>query len=218
MPKLTVALVDDHTMLRNGLASLIDNTSQYQVILQADNGKEFVTAVETNKLQPDIILLDVSMPVMDGFATAQWISLNLPLSKVLVLSMFDDEKSIIKMLRFGAKGYILKDGEPDELAIALHNVVHKGYHYSDLVNSKLVHAINSLDNNEILPSEQKVTLREVEFLKLCCSEMTYKEIANIMNLSVRTVEGYRDQLFEKLNIKTRVGLVLYAIKNKIFLI
>ncbi len=218
MPKTTVALVDDHTMLRNGLASLIENMNEYDVILQADNGIEFITAIEKYKFTPDIILLDVSMPQMDGFATAQWIAENLPLSKVLVLSMFDDEKSIIKMLRNGAKGYILKDGEPAELAAALHNVLHKGYHYSDLVNGKLIHAINNVNANGQVVIENHITTRETEFLKLCCSEMTYKEIAAIMFLSVRTVEGYRDQLFIKLDVKTRVGLVIYAIKNKVFVV
>ncbi len=218
MPKLQVALVDDHVMLRRGLASLINNMSNYEVVVESDNGQDFIDTIAHKKLDPHIVLLDVNMPVMDGFATAKWINENLPLAKILVLSMFDDEKSIIKMLRHGAKGYILKDGEPEELATALYNVVHKGYHYSDLVNGKLIHAINHLDENEGFLSENKISTREIEFLKLCCSEMTYKEIASIMNLSVRTVEGYRDNLFLKLNLKTRVGLVLYAIKNRMIVI
>jgi two-component system, NarL family, invasion response regulator UvrY len=218
MPKLNVALVDDHVMLRRGLATLINDMQTYEVMLESDNGQEFVKNITEKKIEPDIILLDVNMPYMDGFATAQWIRENLPLSKVLVLSMFDDEKSIIKMLRYGAKGYILKDGEPKELADALHNVVHKGYHYSDLVNGKLINAINNIEDNGLLHVENKLTAKELEFLKLCCSEMTYKEVANIMYLSVRTVEGYRDNLFIKLNLKTRVGLVLYAIKNNIFVL
>jgi two-component system, NarL family, invasion response regulator UvrY len=218
MSKLLVALVDDHTMLRKGLASLITDMHDYEVVLQADNGKEFIQEIEKNNFIPDIVLLDVNMPIMDGFTTAKWISECLPLAKVLVLSMFDDEKSIIKMLRYGAKGYILKDGEPAELAAALHNIVHKGYHYSDLVNGKLIHAINGLNENGKVGIEDNITPRENEFLKLCCSEMTYKEIASLMCLSVRTVEGYRDQLFLKLDVKTRVGLVIYAIKNKVFMV
>jgi two-component system, NarL family, invasion response regulator UvrY len=214
--KLNVALVDDHAMLRNGIASLINDMDDYCVILQSDNGSAFINDVTKYKLSPDIILLDVSMPQMDGFETAKWIAKHLPLAKVLVLSMFDDEKSIIKMIRYGAKGYILKDSEPQELEAALHDVVHKGYHYSDLVNGKLIHAVNILGEEENIDVHINLSGRELEFLKLTCSEMTYKEISNIMYLSVRTVEGYRDNLFTKLNLKTRVGLVLYAIKHKIF--
>lgn len=216
MGKLSVALVDDHVMLRTGLANLIEDMNDYEVILQSDNGRDFVSATTLHKYDPDIILLDVSMPHMDGFETAKWITTNLPLAKILVLSMFDDEKSIIKMIRNGAKGYILKDSEPQELEVALNDIVHKGYHYSDLVNGKLIHAVNKLDEQSDEEKRSKLTNREIEFLKLSCSEMTYKEIGNIMYLSVRTIEGYRDNLFIKLNLKTRVGLVLYAIKNKIF--
>jgi two-component system, NarL family, invasion response regulator UvrY len=215
MSMLTVALVDDHVMLRKGLANLIAEMASYQIILQADNGKDFVKAIETSQLSPDIVLLDVSMPFMDGFETAKWITTHLPLAKILVLSMFDDEKSIIKMIRNGAKGYILKDSEPHELATALQNIVQKGYHYSDLVNGRLIYAIHKQSEKETNGELEKLTERETEFLKLSCSEMTYKEIANIMYLSVRTVEGYRDSLFSKLNLKTRVGLVLFAIKNNI---
>jgi two-component system, NarL family, invasion response regulator UvrY len=216
MGKLGIALVDDHVMLRTGLANLIEDMNDYEVIFQSDNGKDFISTIESKKQDPDIVLLDVSMPHMDGFETAKWITTNLPLAKILVLSMFDDEKSIIKMIRNGAKGYILKDSEPQELEVALNDIVHKGYHYSDLVNGKLIHAVNKLDEQSDEEKQSKLTSREIEFLKLSCSEMTYKEIANIMYLSVRTIEGYRDNLFVKLNLKTRVGLVLYAIKNKIF--
>jgi DNA-binding NarL/FixJ family response regulator len=216
MNKISVALVDDHVMLRTGLANLIHDMNGYEVMLQSNNGMDFISTIEMNRHEPDIVLLDVSMPHLDGFETAKWISTNLPLAKILVLSMFDDEKSIIKMIRNGAKGYILKDSEPHELETALNDIVQKGYHYSDLVNGKLIHAVNKLDDQSEEERQSKLTSRELEFLKLSCSEMTYKEIANIMYLSVRTIEGYRDNLFVKLNLKTRVGLVLYAIKNKIF--
>lgn len=215
MNKLSIALIDDHIMLRNGLCKLINEMNGFEVILEANNGRDFAEAIIHNKLTPDIVLLDINMPIMNGFATAAWINEHLPNAKMLVLSMLDDEQSIIKMLRLGAKGYILKDGEPTALATALYDISSKGYHYTDLVNSKLIHAINKTDDNSIILQKEKLTARENEFLKLCCSEMTYKEISNLMNLSVRTVEGYRDQLFLKLNLSTRIGLVMYSIKHNI---
>jgi DNA-binding NarL/FixJ family response regulator len=220
MNKYKVALVDDHSMLRHGLATVVDSIDNYTTVAQCDNGEDFIHAVKTQRLLPDIVLLDVSMPVMDGFETAKWIAENLPSAKILVLSMFDDEKSIIRMIKNGARGYILKDGEPEELKIALHNVLTQGYHFNDLVNGKLVHMVVT-NNNRNLPTqytEVPLTSREETFLKYCCSEMTYKEIATLMNVSNRTVEGYRDQLFVKLQLKTRVGLVLYAIKNRVYII
>jgi two-component system, NarL family, invasion response regulator UvrY len=213
MTKQTIALVDDHVMLRHGLASLIYDMDDYTVIAECDNGQDFINAVLQKDLNPDIVLLDIDMPVLNGFATAEWMSQNLPLSKILVLSMYDDERNIIKMIGYGAKGYILKDGEPATLSAALHDVVHNGYHFNEYVSGKLV---NAVQNNKI--ESISINEREKLFLQHCCSELTYKEIGSAMNLSSRTVEGYRDQLFEKLEVKTRTGLVLYAIKNKIVLL
>ncbi|HTQ63407.1 MAG TPA: response regulator transcription factor [Puia sp.] len=120
------------------------------------------------------------------------------------------------MLKCGAKGYILKDIEPAEFKTALDCLVRKGFYYLDMVTGKLIHAVNFLDESELeIKALTNLNERETEFLKLVCTEMTYKEIADKMFLSVRTIDGYRDDLFEKLNVKTRVGLVLYAIKNGI---
>jgi DNA-binding NarL/FixJ family response regulator len=214
MDKIKVALVDDHTMLRHGLATLVNNMPEYTVVAESDNGQDFIDTIAKNNIQPQVILLDVSMPIMDGFATAKWIQENLANAMVIVLSMMDDEKSIIKMIKHGARGYILKDGEPEELKIALHHVLHTGYHFNDQVNGKLVHAVNKTPEDEMV-NVIALTLREEEFLQHCCSEMTYKQIGEVMNVSSRTVEGYRDQLFEKLKLKTRVGLVIYAIKTQV---
>jgi two-component system, NarL family, invasion response regulator UvrY len=215
MNAITVSLVDDHVVLRNGLAAIVNNIENFKVISQSNNGREFINTITKNKLLPDIVLLDVSMPQMNGFETAEWISKNLQRTKILVLSMFDDEKSIIRMIRNGAKGYILKDCEPNELETALENIVQKGYHYTDLVNAKFIYASKKDENGETKEKETHITSKEMDFLKLACSEMSYKEIADILCLSVRTVEGYRDTLFTKLDLKTRVGLVLYCLKNNI---
>ena len=208
----TIALTDDHTLLRNGLAALVTSLG-HTVLFEADNGKDFISKLDKNNL-PELVLLDINMPVMDGYDTAQWIKTNHYDIKVLALSMYDNENSIIRMLKCGAKGYILKDSEPAELKAAIEAVMSKGFYYSDLVSGKLIHAINKLDDDDNgLKSLIQLNDRETDFLKYACTEMTYKEIADKMFVSPRTIDGYRDALFEKLHVKTRVGLVMYAIKN-----
>ena len=210
--KIKVALADDHVLLRNGLAGLINSFDDYTVIFEADNGADLQKKINKDEA-PELVLMDINMPMMDGFATAQWLKQNCPLTKVLALSMYDNENSIIRMFKAGAKGYILKDCEPAELKTALDSILKKGYYYSELVTGKLIHSINSMDDDTDLKSLSQLNDRETEFLKLASTEMTYKEIAEKMNLSPRTIDGYRDDLFEKLNVKSRVGLVLFAIKN-----
>jgi two-component system invasion response regulator UvrY len=214
--KTNVVLVDDHVLLRNGLASHINSLDGYHVIFEAGNGNDFIKKLGTLSI-PDIVLMDINMPVMDGYETTNWLKQNHPEIKVLALSMYDNEQSIIRMLKCGAKGYILKDIEPAEFRAALDSLVSKGFYYSEMVTGKLIHAVNNLDETgQKMKSPMNLNEREVEFLKLACTEKTYKEIADVMFLSPRTIDGYRDALFERLNVKTRVGLVLYAIRNGIF--
>jgi DNA-binding NarL/FixJ family response regulator len=215
MEKIKVALADDHALLRNGLAGLVTNLG-YTVQFECNNGKDLISQLKKND-PPDVVLMDINMPEMDGYSTTLWLRNNFPLIKVLALSMYDDENAIIRMLRNGARGYILKDADPVELKRAIDDVINNGVHYSDLVTGKLLHAVHSI--GERLENEASILLslneKEIEFLKLASTEMTYKEIAEVMHLSPRTIDGYRDDLFEKLSIKNRVGLVLFAIKNGI---
>jgi len=215
--KIKVALTDDHILLRNGLAGLINSFDDYTVIFEADNGADFQKKIQKGN-EPELVLMDINMPGMDGFATAEWLRQNYPLTKVLALSMYDNENSIIRMFKAGAKGYILKDSEPAELKAALDSIMQKGYYYSELVTGKLIHSINTSNQNGNGNKTNQLNDRETEFLKLAATELTYKEIAEKMNLSPRTIDGYRDALFEKLELKSRVGLVLYAIKNGIVVV
>ena len=207
----SIALADDHSLLRNGLAILVQSLG-YDVLFEANNGNELTGIIEKGSV-PDLVLMDINMPEMDGFETTQWLRQHYPDVKVLALSMYDNEGSIIRMLKAGARGYILKDCDPAELKKAIEAVLNTGFYYSELVSGRLVHAINNdeKDGHTIAHLND----REMEFLKYACTELTYKEIAEKMYLSPRTIDGYRDALFEKLNIKTRVGLVMYAIRNDI---
>lgn len=212
-----IVLVDDHALLRNGLAELVKSLG-HTVLFEADNGKDFISKLN-KKLLPDIILMDINMPQMDGFETALWVKSNYPDVKVLALSMYDNETSIIRMLKAGARGYILKDSEPIELKSAINALIEKGVYYSELVNGKLIHAINNMgDQTDNLKKLSPLNERETDFLKYACTELTYKEIADKMFVSPRTIDGYRDALFEKLGVKTRVGLVMYAIKHGIVIV
>jgi two-component system invasion response regulator UvrY len=213
--QVNVALVDDHVLLRNGLASLVKSFGGFDVLFEANNGKHFIEQMESEG-NPDVILLDINMPEMDGYETAIWLKKHHPAVKILALSMYDNENAIIRMFKAGAKGYILKDCDPTELRTALDSVIRKGFYYSEMVTGRLIHTISKLDEEESdLTQLVHLNEREIEFLKLACTEMTYKEIADRMFLSPRTIDGYRDALFEKLSAKTRVGLVMYAIRNGI---
>ena len=208
-----IALVDDHVLLRNGLASLIQGFEGYTVLFQADNGKDFIEQLKTSP-EPDIILLDVTMPEMNGFETAAWLNKNKPSVKILVLSMMDNESAVISMLKEGARGYILKDSKPAVFKQALDSIRDTGYFLNDLVGKKMLHYIANKEkaNVEMTPTTS-LSQKEIEFLQLVCSEMAYKQIADAMNVGLRAVDYYRDELFKKLNVETRVGLVLFAIKN-----
>lgn len=211
---MSIALVDDHVLLRNGLATLVKLIG-FNVLFEADHGEECIKKINAGE-KPDVVLMDVSMPVKDGYDTTLWLKQNYPEIKVLALTMVDDESAIIRMLRNGARGYLLKDTSPVELKTAINDVMNKGFYYSELVSGRLIHSLTH-DGDESQGTKQVIHLteKEVEFLKLVCTELVYKEIAERMHLSPRTVDSYRDNLFQKLNVKSRTGLAIYAIKNRI---
>ena len=211
---IKVALVDDHAILRKSLAVLIGMLQDFVIVIEAGNGEEFIKQLQV-KEKPDIVLLDITMPVMDGVETARWIKENQPDIKVVALSMLNNDLIIIRMLKNGARGYLLKDSEPAELKSALLQVYTKGYYYNEYILPKMT----SYQTKEIpIKSSTTISENELVFLKWVCTELSYKEIANEMCLSPRTIDGYRDSLFQKLQVGTRVGLAIYAIKHKIVVI
>ncbi|MCB0473124.1 MAG: response regulator transcription factor [Flavobacteriaceae bacterium] len=212
MNKHAVAIVDDHILFAQSLKSLINTFDHFEVTLQANNGRSFIDEITNAATKPEIVLMDLNMPIMNGAEATSWLQKNEPDIKVLALSMDDDENSILRMIRSGAKGYLLKDIHPDTLLEALNGVLKEGFYHTKKVSDTLVH---SLQPNGGLKKNEHIDLadREIEFLKLVSTEMTYKEIADIMNLSPKTIDGYREQLFKKLDVKNRIGLVIYALKN-----
>ena len=211
--KHNIAVVDDHTLFRKGLISLINVFPNFDVILEASNGKDFIQRLNPEQL-PEIVLMDISMPEMDGYATCEWLKSHYPEIKVLALSTMDAETAIIKMIRSGAKGYIVKDADLSELKLAFSELMTIGFFYNELVSRKVIHSISRIvEDNDAVTALQKLSDNELNFLRLSCSEKTYQEIANEMFKSEKTIDGYRAELFKKLNVSSRVGMVMYAIKN-----
>lgn len=211
--KNKIIIVDDHQLFSQSLELLINSFKDFEVTNHFANGKTFISYLQENTNEGiDLILLDVNMPVLDGVSTMKWIKENRPDLKVIALSVNDDEEIIIKMITNGAKGYLLKDTSPEIFKDAIISVIEKGFYFTELVSGMLVKKAND-DSKKINLKE-----REITFIKHACSEKTYKEIASEMCLSPKTIDGYRECLFDKLEIKTRIGLVLYAVKHKIILV
>ena len=211
-----VVLIDDHVLLRASLAFIINSFPEYSVLFEANNGKHFTELINPENL-PHLVIMDVSMPIMNGFETALWISNHYPQIKIITLSMLNDERTIIRMLKNGAKGYLLKECDVEELKKAMDDVMNKGIYINQILYKNIVDTINGHQHSE--EHEQQVAFdmseREKEFLKLLCTDKSYKEIAAAMFLSPRTIDGYRDSLFEKLKVASRIGLVLFAIRNQV---
>mgnify|MGYP000688424979 CR=1 FL=1 len=209
--KIAIGVVDDHGLFRNGLSQLINFLGdQYSVALSVGNGKELFRSLNEMAL-PDLILLDIEMPVMNGYETAELLKQKYPNIKVITITMNEDESSLIKMLKLGVRGFLNKDIDPNELKRAIDSVMEKGYHYTDRMTGRLIAMIQNDGNN----NQPALNENEMKFLTLACSEDPYKVIADKMCLSVKTIDGYRANLFEKLDVKSRVGLVMYAIKNQL---
>ena len=208
-----VVLVDDHPLLRNGLATLINTYEAFTVLFEADNGVDFINQLDASNL-PDLVLLDITMPEMDGYATANWIKQHHTKIKIIALSMLDDEYAIIRMLKNGARGYVVKNTNAKELLQALKDVMEIGFYFNNQINNKIANSVyHSAEVGSDAYLLSILTEKEIEFIKYACSEQTYKEIAAQMFISPRTVDSYRDTLFEKLNVKSRVGLAMFAIKT-----
>ncbi|QQV02726.1 MULTISPECIES: response regulator transcription factor [Chryseobacterium] len=213
MKTIPIAIVDDHTLMSKALENMIVENPNYRVVMNQPNGEDFIEALQKAEELPAVVLMDINMPFKNGIETTEWLSKNYPEIKVIALTMEDDEKILIKMLKAGAKGYLLKDMQPSILFQAIDTVYEKGSFYTDFVAQKLLKVKTEDLKTESLLSELKG--RELEFIKWACSELTYKEIADKMFVSPKTVDGYRDSVFIKLEIKNRVGLVLFAMKHNL---
>jgi DNA-binding NarL/FixJ family response regulator len=210
--KYKIAIADDHLLIAKAISAIVETFEKFEVLYEVENGAMLQERFKISKNIPDIVLLDISMPVMDGFATAVWLREKHPSVLIMALSVQDDDESLIRMIRSGARGYLHKNVHPTELEKALLTLVEKGMYYPDWATSRVFIKM-AREGEQHKEPVVAITEREKEFLQYACTELTYKEIAAQMNCSPRTVESYRDALFEKLCIKTRVALAMYAVKN-----
>ena len=208
---LTIGIADDHQLFLKSLSVLIGSFPGVEVMIEALQGEDLVRKLALAPQRPDILLIDVNMPVMDGPRAAEKISRDFPAIKLVALSMKDDDTTIIRMLKAGCCAYLLKDIHPDELEKALHEINSKGFYNADAFNINYRRLLIKASDEEAM----HITERELQFLQLACSDLTHKEIAAKMFLSERTVDGYRESLFAKLNVKSRVGMALEGIRREL---
>ena len=207
-----IAIADDHCLVAEALSDLIRKFDTYDVQIVAGNGRDLLTQLSRSTRLPDIALIDLNMPEMDGFETALQLRQLYPGIRVLALSMNDREEDIIRMVRNGARGYLLKGCCPPEFRRALDDVMTKGFYYSDFLTRQLIRSINGPESAGPVVVF-KLNGREHDFLKMACSELTYTEIADRMCVSPRTVDGYREVVFHKMSVRTRVGMVMEAVRH-----
>lgn len=207
---ITVAIADDHALMRNALATLVKRNKKYQVTMLAGNGHELLHQIDINGL-PDIILLDIKMPVLDGFETMSILKRKYVNVKVIALSMHDDYTSIFRMYSLGINGYLSKTSEADDILSTLDMVCQNGKWFSDQVNTKLTESTKDDVYHKIATLKE----RELSFLKLACTGMSYKEIASTMHVSRFTIDDYRSSLYNKFDLNNRMELLFFALKHKL---
>lgn len=209
--KISIGIVDDHQLFVRSLSLLVNSFSGFETIIDALNGDQILSRLEHLPTLPDILLIDVNMPGRDGICLATDIARKYPIIKIVALSMKDDDLTIINMIKAGCCSYLLKGIHPDELEKALIEIYKRGYYNADMANINYRRLLKHTERQ----TAAHLTEREIRFLQLACSELTYKEIAAQLFLSERTVDGYRESIFQKLNVQSRVGMVMEALRLKI---
>lgn len=213
--RYTIAIVEDEVLFRQGLTMLLEQDERMEVVLVADHGKDLLDKLATIDMLPDLLLCDLEMPYMDGVEVTRYMATHFAEVRVVILSSHYDSELILKMMEIGASAYMPKNEKPEEFYRTIANVIEDGHHYNDyvvqLIRDRMHYGQKKEANGSI-----KLTDRELEILRLICDQKTNKEIAELIYISVRTVEGHRKNLLEKTASKNTVGLIIYAIENGYF--
>ena len=209
LPPVTIAIADDHALVRKAIINLINSSARYQVVTEAGNGKELLEKIGEGQ-PPDIILLDINMPVMNGFETMKKIGQMPNPPKVIAVTAFDDDISVFRLYKAGINAYVMKTFEPDDLFSALDAVAAKGTYFPELVNNKLIQA----SKEERCRITESLNERELLFLKYAAMDIPYSEVAVNMNLGRNSINDYQKNLYQKFGVSSRIGMVLLAVKYK----
>ena len=212
--KIKVALADDHLLLRTALTKIVNDFQNCKVILEVGNGVDLLQKLNEG-VKPDVLVLDLNMPGMNGYDVARQIVKDFPDVKILVLTMYDQEMALVRLLQVGVKGFLRKDIFPEELKKAIEAIADTGYYYSHDTTGRIINIFKKSNGKQMHFENNMLTDTEILFMKLSCTEKTYKEIALEMELNPRSVDNLRDNLFTRLNVKSRVGLAIFAVKNGI---
>jgi DNA-binding NarL/FixJ family response regulator len=215
MSKIKLAVVDDHNLFRKGMISILQQVPDFEVVMEATNGQEFLDKLQDQAV--DVVLLDLQMPVLDGIKTTEIIRAKFPDTKVLILSMQDEDQFVLHLMEIGANGYLLKDTDPEEVEKAIRKVSETDIYFSDFVSKIMLRKMNRKTQQENKVFNYKIDLseREIQILRHICEGFTTVEVGELVALSPRTVEGHRLRMMEKLGFKNTAGLVAFAIRNNL---
>ncbi len=215
MSKIQLAVVDDHNLFRKGMISILQQIPDFEVVMEAVNGQEFLDKLSNQSI--DVVLMDLQMPVLDGIKTTEIVKAKFPDTKVVILSMQDEDQFVLHLMEIGANGYLLKDTDPEEVEKAIKKVHERDIYFSDFVSKIMLRKMNRKpqQENKVFNYKTDLSEREIQVLKYICEGLTTAEIGEIVALSPRTVEGHRLRMMEKLGLKNTAGLVAYAIRNNL---
>lgn len=212
--KIRVAIADDHILFRAGVKTALSMQKDIQIVAEADNGLQLLNLLK--HITPDVILLDIQMPIMDGISTLPEIKRLYPEIKVVMLTMHNDHSMISRLLELGANGYLTKNSDSEVIYEAVKTVFEQEYYINHLTNKALIDVLRGKKKTSIpTPGEARLSEKEITILKMMCEEKSTKEIADLVDLSPRTVEAIRDKLKTKTGAKSVAGLVMYAVKSGI---
>jgi len=212
---VNIVVCDDHKLFRKGMSALLSDFENIVEINEAGNGVELLKLLDELETQPDIVLLDINMPEMDGIEATKHLKVQYPQIRIIVLSMEDDTQMVSFLVNEGINGYLLKNADPDELEHAIKMVMKNDFYFSSSLSGAVLNSLRAKNNTTQTIEEFEFSEREIDILKLICNELTAAEIADELSLSARTIEGYKRKLLEKTNTKNMAGLVIFAIKNSL---